>query len=282
MGKQNQPTMKKILIPTDFSKYADQAIEAGAQIAKKNNAEIVLIHMLELPGQTNDAITGETSIPAIMLFKKKADEILKSIKNRPYLKGIPIKEVVQLDNAYNGITTYANNNDIDLIVMGSHGSSGFEEIFIGTNTEKVVRLSNIPVLIIKNEVGELDIKKIVFASDFSKEIKKPFLELLKFAKIFNAKLKLVMICTPNSFKSTPVAEKIMKEFVTEFDMPDYSMEIYNETNIEKGITNYANAKNADLIALCTHGRTALNHFFNGSISEDLVNHTSRPVVTFKI
>ncbi|PWA10174.1 universal stress protein [Flavobacterium laiguense] len=274
--------MKRILIPTDFSKYADQAIEAGAQIAKKNNAEIVLIHMLELPGQSNDAVTGETSIPAIMLFKQKADEILKSIKDRPYLKGIPITEVILLDNVYKGIATYANKNDIDLIVMGSHGSSGFEEIFIGTNTEKVVRLSNIPVLIIKQEVDQLDIKKIVFASDFSKEIKKPFLELLKFAKIFNAKLKLVMICTPNSFKSTTAAEKIMKEFVAEFDMPDYSMETYNDTNIEKGIINYANAKNADLIALCTHGRTALTHFFSGSISEDLVNHTSRPVVTFKI
>jgi nucleotide-binding universal stress UspA family protein len=274
--------MKRILIPTDFSKYADLAIEAGAQIAQKNNAEIVLIHMLELPGQSNDALTGETSIPAIMLFKNKADETLKDIKNRPYLKGIPIKEVVLLDNASRGITNYSNQNDIDLIIMGSHGSSGFEEIFVGTNTEKVVRLSNTPVLIIKNKIDKLDIKKIVFASDFSKEIKKPFLELLKFVNFFNAKLKLVMICTPNSFKSTSSAQKIMKEFVAEFDMPDYSIEIYNDTNIEKGITNYADAKEADLIALCTHGRTALTHFFNGSISEDLVNHTSRPVITFKI
>jgi nucleotide-binding universal stress UspA family protein len=274
--------MKRILIPTDFSKYADLAIEAGAQIAQKNNAEIVLIHMLELPGQSNDALTGETSIPAIMLFKNKADETLKDIKNRPYLKGIPIKEVVLLDNASRGITNYSNQNDIDLIIMGSHGSSGFEEIFVGTNTEKVVRLSNTPVLIIKNKTDKLNIKKIVFASDFSKEIKKPFLELLKFVNIFNAKLKLVMICTPNSFKTTSSAQKIMKEFVAEFDMPDYSMEIYNDTNIEKGITNYADTKEADLIALCTHGRTALTHFFNGSISEDLVNHTTRPVITFKI
>jgi nucleotide-binding universal stress UspA family protein len=274
--------MKRILIPTDFSKYADQAIEAGAQIAKKNNSEIVLIHMLELPGQFNDAVTGETSIPAIMLFKKKAEEILKSIKNRPYLNGIPVTEVVQLDNASSGISNYANKNDIDLIVMGSHGSSGLQEIFIGTNTEKVVRLSNAPVLIIKNEVDKLEIKKIVFASDFSKESKRPFLELLKFAKIFNAKLKLVMICTPNSFKSTAAAEKIMKEFVANFEMPNHTMETYNDSNIEKGITNYANVKNADLIAICTHGRTALNHFFNGSISEDLVNHNTKPLITFKI
>lgn len=280
--KQKKPTMKRILIPTDFSKYADQAIEAGAKIAQENNAEIVLIHMLELPGQANDAVTGETSIPAIMLFKKKADEILKNIKNRPYLKGISVTEVVLLGNVYNGISTYSNTHDIDLIIMGSHGSSGLEEIFIGTNTEKVVRLSNIPVLIIKNEVGDFNIKKIVFASDFSKEIKKPFVQMLNFSKLFNAELKLVMICTPNSFKTTTAAHNTMKDFVAEFDMPEHTIEIHNDTNIENGILNYANLKNADLISLCTHGRTAINHFFNGSVSEDLVNHTSKPVITFKI
>jgi nucleotide-binding universal stress UspA family protein len=274
--------MKRILIPTDFSKYADLAIEAGAHIAKKNDAEIVLLHLLELPGQTNDAVTGGTSIPAIILFKNKAEELLKDIKNRSYLKGIRIKEVVVLESVYKGITTYSNQNEIDLIIMGSHGSSGFEEIFVGTNTEKVVRVSKTPVLVIKNKMEGFNIKKIVFASDFSKEIKKPFLELLKFATFFDAKLKLVMICTPNHFKSTSAAQKTMKEFVAEFDMPDYSIDIYNESTVEKGITNYADEKNADILALCTHGRTALIHFFNGSISEDLVNHNARPVVTFKI
>jgi nucleotide-binding universal stress UspA family protein len=274
--------MKRILIPTDFSKYADQAIEAGAIIARKNNCEIILINMLELPGQMNDQLTGATSIPAVMLFKKKSEELLTSIREREYLKGIPITEVVRLDGAYDGVTSYSKNNNIDLIVMGSQGSSGIEEIFIGSNTEKVVRLSDIPVLVIKSEVKNFDIKNIVFASDFSDEIKKPFVKMLQFSKLFDAKLNLVMICTPSSFKSTSAAEKIIKEFVSEFEMPDYSTAIYNDHNIEKGITNFTNSKNGDLIGICTHGRTSLNHFFNGSITEDLVNHASRPVITFKI
>jgi nucleotide-binding universal stress UspA family protein len=274
--------MKRILIPTDFSKFADQAIQVGAQIAKKNNCEIVLIHMLEFPGQMNDAITGETSIPEVMLFKRKAVEKLKSIKDRPYLEGISITEVIRLDGAYDGISSYSNKNDIDLIVMGSHGTSGIEEVLIGSNTEKVVRLSNIPVLVIKKEVEDFDVKNIVFASDFSEEIKKPFQKFLKLATFFNAKINLVMICTPNSFKSTSVAEKIMKDFAAEFEIPGLSLNIYNDTNIEKGIINYSNAIEADLIGICTHGRTALTHFFNGSISEDLVNHVSKPVITFKI
>lgn len=274
--------MKKILIPTDFSKYADEAIEVGAQIAKENDCEIILIHMLELPGQMNDAITGSTSIPEIMLFKRKAEETLKNIKNRPYLAGIKITEVVRLDGAYHGINNYIKQHEMDLIVMGSHGASGINEIIIGSNTEKVVRQSETPVLVIKNKIDDFKVQNIVFASDFSKEIKKPFQKILDFNKLFGSKLNLVMICTPNSFKSTSAARKIVTDFVSDFDMPEYSFEIHNESNIEKGIINYADEKNADLIALCTHGRTGLGHFFTGSISEDLVNHATKPVLTFKI
>ena len=106
--------------------------------------------------------------------------------------------------------------------------------------------------------------------------------MLDFTKLFGSKLNLVMICTPNSFKSTSAARKIVTDFVADFDMPEYTFETYNESNIEKGIINYSNEKDADLIAFCTHGRTALSHFFTGSISEDLVNHANKPVLTFKI
>jgi nucleotide-binding universal stress UspA family protein len=239
--------------------------------------------MLELPTHMNDAISGETSIPEIMLFKRKADETLKSIKNRPYLAGIKVTEIVRLDGAYKGINNYIKqNSDFDLIIMGSHGASGINEILVGSNTEKVVRQSEIPVLVIKNKTENFKATNLVFASDFSNEIKKPFKKVIEYAKIFGSKLNLVMICTPNSFKSTSTANKIINEFVSEFEMPEYSFEIYNESNIEKGIINYSNENNGDIIAFCTHGRTALNHFFTGSISEDLVNHSSKPVLTFRV
>ncbi|WP_348797619.1 universal stress protein [Flavobacterium adhaerens] len=275
--------MKKILIPTDFSKYANEAIEVGAQIAKDNNAEIILIHMLELPTHLNDAISNQVSIPEIMLFKQKAEETLFNIRTRPALSNIKVTEVIRLDGVQHGINNYlSQNNDIDLIIMGSKGSSGINEIFIGSNTEKIVRQSEIPVLVIKNKAENFDIKNIVFASDFSNEIQKPFAKFLSLAKLFKAKINLVMICTPNSFITTSTGREIITNFISNFDMPEYSFETYNEKNIEKGIINYANDKNADLIALCTHGRTALNHFFIGSISEDLVNHSSKPVITFRI
>lgn len=274
--------MKRILVPTDFSAHADNALRVAAQIAKKTNGKIFLLHMLEIPNQMNDAITGSAGIPEVMLFIKKANETLQKSKDKDFLKGINVTESVKFEKAFEGTLSFSKKNKIDLIVMGSHGVSGIEEVLIGSNTEKIVRLSDAPVLVIKKNTTKFEPANFVFASDFSKEIKKPFKKMIKFASLFNAKLSLVMICTPNSFKPTALSEQIINDFMSSFDIKNYSTHIYNDVNIEKGIRNFSNSIDADLIGLCTHGRTGLAHFFTGSISEDLANHAVKPVITFKI
>ena len=275
--------MKKILVPTDFSEHAEYALKVAAQIAKKNNAEIILLHMLELPHQGGDAGTGAGhDVPEIMLFKNRAIERLEDLMDEDYLDGIEVSEIIQFEKAFDGVLKISKKNNIDFIVMGSHGASGFNELFIGSNTEKVVRYSDVPVLVIKNETDNFDASNFVFASDFSSEVKKPFAKMMEFAASYGSHLHLVMINTPNSFKATHVAEKIMADFMQNFNYPNYTTHIYNDLNIEKGILNFATAKKADIIGMCTHGRTGFAHFFNGSISEDLVNHAVKPVITFKI
>ena len=275
--------MKRILVPTDFSDHAEYALRVAAQIARENNSEIVLLHMLELPHQASDAVGSGHDIPEIMFFKNKVISNLEELMEVDYLEGITVSEIIQFEKAFEGILAVSKTNNIDFIVMGSHGSGGFQEMFIGSNTEKVVRFSDVPVLVIKNKMDNFKADNFVFASDFSQEIKKPFKQLLEIAGLFNSKLNLVMINTPSSFKPTHIAEKIMNDFIKEFNYPNYSLHIYNDVNVEKGILNFANSVQADLIGMCTHGRrTGFAHFFNGSVSEDLVNHTIRPVITFKI
>ena len=274
--------MKKILIPTDFSEHAEYALKVAAQIARKNNGEIILLHMLELPHEGSDAISTGHDIPELMFFKNAAINKLEELMDADYLEGIKVSEVIQFEMAFEGILNISRLNDVDLIVMGSHGASGYKEMFIGSNAEKVVRNSEVPVLIIKKEQGEFNVDKFVFASDFAEEAKKPFSKAVDFANKFGATLHLVMINTPNNFKSTATSQATIDSFISGFQVNKYETHIYNETNVEKGILNFANSINADLIGMSTHGRKGLAHFFNGSISEDLVNHATRPVVTFKI
>ncbi len=274
--------MKKILVPTDFSEHAHYALKVAAQIAKKNNGEIILLHMLELPHQGADAVGQGTDIPEIMIFKNAVLKKLEDLMDDECLEGIKVSEVVQFELAFDGIMNISKKNDVDLIVMGSHGASGFKEMFIGSNAEKAVRFSEIPVLVVKRDEGNFNVDKFVFASDFSDEIKAPFKKVVEFANKLNTELHLVMINTPSSFKPTHVANEIMNNFVANFAVNNFSTHIYNDVNVESGVLNFANHVDADLIGMSTHGRKGLAHFFNGSISEDLINHAVRPVVTFKI
>ena len=274
--------MKKILIPTDFSKNAEHALKVAAQIAKKNDGEIILLHMLELPNQGSDAMVRGKSIPEIMFFKNAAINKLEDLMDADYLKDIPVSEIIQFEMAFDGILNISKKNNVDLIVMGSHGASGFKEMFIGSNAEKVVRNSEIPVLIIKEENNDFKVNDFVFASDFSDEIKKPFEKVLAIADKFGSKLHVVTINTPGNFKPTAVSQQIMNSFLANFKSDAIVTHIYNDVSVEDGVLNFANSINADLIGMSTHGRKGLSHFLNGSISEDLVNHSVKPVITFKI
>ncbi|KIM09749.1 MAG: universal stress protein UspA [Sulfurovum sp. FS06-10] len=274
--------MKRILVPTDFSKHAEYALKVAAQIAKKNNGEIFLVHMLELPTSGNDALSTAHELPELMLFKNAAIKKLDTLMDADFLDDVKISKIIQFEMAFDGIVKNGKEHNVDLIVMGSHGAKGFQEMFIGSNAEKVVRNSEVPVLIIKKDEDNFSANKFVFASDFSDEAKKPFEKAFAFAQGFGAHLHLVNINTPNNFKSTVVAQQTMDNFLANVDKTNITTHIFNEVNVEKGILHFAKSIDADLIGMSTHGRKGLSHFFNGSISEDLVNHAKRPVITFKI
>ena len=276
--------MKRILVPVDFSKEAESAAKVAASIAKKTNSEIFLVHMLELPVTTIDPAEMNTisSEPQIIYFMKLAHEKFEKFKQLPFFKGIRVIETIQFQHAFSGIINESVKNNIDLIVMGSQGASGLQEMFIGSNTEKVVRRSKIPVLVIKQEVDHFNIKDIIFASDFNKESKTTFQRVIDFALLFDATIHLLYINTIHNFNTSKAIESRIKDFMADFEFDNYTTNIYNDISIEKGILSFGREIDADLIALNTHGRSGLSQLFNGSIGQELANHALRPVITFKI
>lgn len=274
--------MKRILVPTDFSEQAENALKVAAQLAKKHDCEIYIIHVIEIPLQEIDALNSYSKMPEAVFFMKLAHQKFEKLKNKEYLKGIIVNETVDFQEIFKGIFHVCKKHDIDLIVMGSNGTSGLREMLIGSNTEKVVRTSETPVLVIKNEQKLFKVTDFVFASDFKDESKTSYYKAVKFAIAFGAKLHLLMVVTPAKFLITSDAEKRIREFATSYNFKNYSVNLYNDISIEKGIMNFSQFINADLIGMSTHGRQGISHFFNGSISEDLVNHSKRPVITFKI
>ena len=275
--------MKRILVPIDFSMQAEYAAEVASIIARETNSKIYLLHMLELPEGIIDpsSFGNANNSPTALLFLQRAYERFEDFKKLSFLQALEIENTVQFNKAYDGIIEESKKNEADLIVMGSKGTSGFEEILVGSNTEKVVRNSEVPVLVIKEAMPHFKIENIVFASNFHTDARPAFQKILNFTALFNAKLHLLKINTIHNFETTKDSSDAIRNFINEFDLGDFTLNIYNDLSVETGILNFSKAIEADLILLNTHGRRGLAHLFNGSISEDLSNHAKLPVITFK-
>ena len=274
--------MKKILVPTDFSKPAEYALKVASQLAKRNNSEIHMLHMIELPMHQIIATSNFSELPEAVFFMKIAHQKYEEALDKDYLDDLDLYENIKFNETPTGVANYCSENEIDLIVMGSHGTSGIKEMFIGSNTEKVVRTSKIPVLVIKNNYEEFKINDFVFASDFKKDGKETYRQAVDLAKALGSKLHLLLVNTAGNFITTSEAEEAMNEFVKDTSYKKRTINIYNDVTVEKGILNFSKTVDADLIGISTYGRQGIAHFFSGSISEDLVNHATRPVITFKI
>lgn len=274
--------MKKILVPTDFSEQAENALKVAVQLAKKYDSEIHMLHMIELPMHQIIATSNFSELPEAVFFMKIAHNNFEEALDKDYLEDIDIYENIKFNTASEGILEACKEDDIDLIIMGSYGASGFKEMFIGSTAEKVVRTAKRPVLVIKNEHEVFNVNNFVFASDFNNDNKETYKQAVKLAKSWGAKIHLLMVNTAGNFKTSTEAEASMNEFIKNIDFENYSLNIFNDVSVEKGILNFSKSIDADLIGISTHGRQGIAHFFNGSISEDLVNHSNRPVITFKI
>lgn len=274
--------MNKILVPTDFSEQAENALKVAAMLAKRHEAEIYLLYMMEIPMQQIDPGAVQSDIPEALFFMKLAHKKFEDLLASDFLEGITVHETVKADITFNEIKDACKEYDIDLIVMGSHGATGLKEMFVGSNAEKVVRTSIVPVLVIKNEHQSFDVSDFVFASDFKNDNKETYKQAVEFAKAFNSKIHLLMVNTANNFMTTYDANARINDFIAGQTYDNYTITIHNDTTVEQGILNFSKDIDADLIGISTHGRQGIAHFFNSSISEDLVNHAKRPVITFKI
>ncbi len=279
--------MKTIIVPIDFSEYSEYALNAAAILAKKHNANILALHMLEL--STVHAYGKETEndyIEKTLFYTKLAEKKFSEFLKREYLEGVSVTPIIRHFKVFSELGKVAAENKADLIVMGSKGASGISGFFIGSNTEKVVRHSDIPVLVIKNKPIDWDVKKVVFATDFSEEAASSFLSAIELLDSLGAEVQLLHVNVPGEgFRNSDETEWAVENFLEQAEGNlNRLKEVHYiaDKSAEKGILKYAKKVDADIVAVTTHGRTGLARFFEGSVSEDLINHAHFAIMTFKI
>jgi nucleotide-binding universal stress UspA family protein len=279
--------MKKILVPTDFSKPAQWAVDVAASIASKANAALLLLHVVEQPTEGSFNVEGETKYGSdmeerlyTMKLIEKSRQQLENVAEKIMDTGAKVKIELRIGNPFHGIHTIISEHHVDLVVMGTSGRSKLDEILIGSNTEKVVRYSQCSVLTVHEKPKDLNFKNIVYATAITEREKIFARVVAKAQEMYGSTIHLVRINTPAVFQPDHVVKKAMTSFASNLKLKNYTINTFSDYNEEQGIINFANSVNADMIAMATHGRTGIGHILAGSIAEDVVNHAKKPVLTF--
>jgi nucleotide-binding universal stress UspA family protein len=280
--------MKKILVPTDFSKTAQTAVDVAREIAKKSGATLILLHVIEEASDSSSfSVTGQVHVDGdweerLFMLKmiERAKKQMEKAATDPRLEGVKVKRELRVGSAFHGMTTIIAEQKVDLVVMGTSGRSDIESMVIGSNTEKVVRHAACPVLTVNKKPSTTNFKNIVYASGLSKD-EEVFSRFVKRAQeMYDSKIHLVRVNTPGNFQRDVVARKAMEAFAAKLQLKNYTINVFNDLSEEEGIVFFAESINADMIAMATHGRTGFAHVLAGSIAEDVVSSSKRPVLTF--
>lgn len=275
--------MKKLLVPTDFSKRAEAAAEVAIEIAAKTNAEIYFLHIhapeLEMVHKVahgashHSAHAPDSAGPA----RAKLDEWIKLAAHR----GVAAKETLVMEEESAGqIEKYIDAFSIDLVVMGSDSGKELKNILIGSKTQELVRHAHVPVLIVKNKPVKFNPKKIVFASTFEYESNQLIEFINHWASLWGSTVHLLLVCTPE-MKAVSKHLEDMKHYSPRIIASSQLVSI-NAADVEKGILEYALREKPDLVIMETHGKSSLIQLISHSIAERVTAQLECPVMIRKI
>ncbi|MFK7920391.1 MAG: universal stress protein [Bacteroidia bacterium] len=269
---------KKILVPTDFSRPALAAGELAIELASLFNAEVHFFHKISLPPKWDDFSEEQKALyPEVGKRLKYMHNNFAALRKRYRDSHVKISTTYSGGDIVPTISRYIDEEEIYMIIMGSHGTSGLKEIVYGSNAQKIVRHAHCPVLVIKQPVDDASFKNVVFASDFSEEARGPFTKMLEFARRFNAHVHLLQIAAYPRFEVTEEDVVRMESFAADCPLP-HTIHGVGDLAIGEGIEFFAKKYKADIVSLANYGGSVLKRALKGSVSESMVKHLDLPVL----
>jgi nucleotide-binding universal stress UspA family protein len=272
--------MKKILFPTDFSEVANNAFVHALEFAKIVNGELILLHTFDLPIIDNQFIPDNyykifdsMQLAQFDMFKEEIPKLRKIAKKRS-LEDIKLSHKLMDGDLIYNIKNAVKEENIDFIVMGTSGATGWESFFVGSNTGTVVTAVDVPVLSVPIEAQFTKIETIGFTTRFRDKDKAALRQVIKIAKKTNATVKCLYVKTSNS----DVSEATIGQWKTEFEHQPVKFSVVTSDEVKETILDFVSHKNIDILAMITHKRNFFSELFNPSLTQKLSNISSVPVL----
>ena len=276
--------MKTILVPTDFSKNADNALEYAIGLAVKENAKIILIH-----AYYDIFISGE--IPAQYLIeqmaktKKDAEDQLTQCALKVKAKDIPCEILSGENRPVDMILEQAAKLNPDLIIMGTKGASGLMDTLFGSNTAKIIEKAKCPVLAIPEKAVYHSVNNIAFTTEYHASDISVIKQLSEIAAFFNAAITVLHVCQDEDAIDAN-EQQLMDDFKANV-LKDVKYEkllfkvVYGPEFLES-LEDYVDESAPDLIGMATHPRGLFKRLFHSSNTRNVSYQSNIPLLTFHV
>ncbi|MCB0492989.1 MAG: universal stress protein [Cyclobacteriaceae bacterium] len=275
--------MKSILVPTDFSSNANAAIEYACELAKSLHAEVIILNVYT-PAVTQYDIASVLIKKELDSAKEVAEEKLAAISNmiqQEYQIGCKIKFMV--GGVVDSIEDLIESAESDFVIMGTRGASGLDKILFGSNTTRVIERVMCPVLAVPNDCEFQTPKRIVYATDFNNAELNHINKLVTIVSSFNAELMMVHITTDK--EALQSEEMLKRNFARQVSqLTDYASITYfakYEEDVSRALDSFTKQVGTDWISMLTHKRSALEKFYNPSLTKAMAYQTKIPLLALK-
>lgn len=271
--------MKQIIVAIDFSKTSLNALAYGTHLANKAGADLQMVWVDNTTSEevVFEGFAQEERNEKVALLKELQEKYAKSLK-----KG-RLDFKTRKGKVYIEIAQQAKSVNTDLIIAGTHGVSGFEEFWIGSNAYRIVTNAPCPVITLRHDAKVSDVKKIIIPIDSSQETRQKIPVAAQLAQLCHSEVHVLSLYSTNLKSVHRRVDNYAKQ-VTDF-LKEKKIKLVSETRESENITrttiDYAEMIGADLIAIMTEQETTTANIFLGPYAQQMVNHSPIPVLSMR-
>lgn len=271
--------INRILVPTDFSPAADNALRYACSLGELTQAEIKVLHVFNVP-VVDPYMPGDTMEAMMQEIKKAAEENMERVLgsvNYPKISGECLLGFVTDD-----VAQYANDQSADLIVMGTTGASGVKEVLFGSNASGVMAKAHIKVLSVPAEfTNHAKPSKIVYASDFTGNEEMRCLVFADLAKAWGAELEVLHVKSDEPVFSSEPASVLIEKIKARIGHAEIRFEEISSNDVTAAIETYVQTTGASLLGMAMHKRNLFERLFSKSKTKEIAHHARIPLITLQ-
>ena len=268
--------MKRIIVPVDFSNEALFGLNMAITLAKKVPSHIEMVYVQK----KNTEFFRVSEEKEYKMAKKKFEKIIQD-----YSKKLPehakLSYIIKEGKIYQEVVNQAHSFEDSLIVSSTHGASGFEKFFIGSNTFKIIAATSRPVFTIRESKTPDDIRNIILPLDttFDTRQKVPF--TAEIAKFFNAKIHILKVCSTLTDEFEKKLNSYAKQTEEYLDKKEiiHTTKMLSGDNITELTLGYAEKIDADLISIMTEQSLSFSGIIIGGNAQHMLNKSDFPVLS---